>query len=336
MADRRQLRKALSVLAEGGNAPVAKPLKVRAEQAAQRARLWFLSAEVQGLGIAKQERDNQRLDELVLKVYVERKRPRAACEHPVPKTVRVPGIEEPVRTDVEEVGIIKEQANTDRVRPTPPGFSIGHFDTRYGTLGCLVRRAEKEQLYVLSNAHVLANYGLARQGDRIIQPGPADATGTDGNVIAHLEDSVPFIFSETGHPNLVDAAIARVTSSRIVDPRIRLIGIPRGVSRFLKEGMTVQKTGRTTDYTRGVIKDIDFQLSLQYKRTKTRRSRVGFRGQALCTKFTEEGDSGAAILNLNKQVIGLHLAGSESVSVFSRIGFVIDSLGIKVVTNAGS
>ena len=95
----------------------------------------------------------------------------------------------------------------------------------------------------------------------------------------------------------------------------------------------MQKTGRTSDFTRGVIKSIDFRLSLNYKRTRTVRDRAGFSNQVLCNRFTADGDSGAAVLDLKRRIVGLHFAGSESASVFNRIGFVVDSLGIEVITH---
>jgi hypothetical protein len=55
-----------------------------------------------------------------------------------------------------------------------PGSGLGHPDVTVGTFGCLVRKAGDEGLFILSNSHVLANEGLARIGDPIVQPGAHD------------------------------------------------------------------------------------------------------------------------------------------------------------------
>ncbi len=98
--------------------------------------------------------------------------------------------------------------------------------------------------------------------------------------------------------------------------------------------MQVQKTGRTTDYTVGVIQDIDYRLPLDYKRPGGGTGRVGLRDQVLCTRYTDAGDSGSAVLNMQGKVVGLHFAGSPSTSIFNRIQDVLDALKIEVVTEA--
>ena len=96
--------------------------------------------------------------------------------------------------------------------------------------------------------------------------------------------------------------------------------------------MQVQKTGRTTDYTIGIIKDINFRTALTYRKPGGGRGRVGFWDQVLCTRYTASGDSGSAVLNMEKEVVGLHFAGSDSSSIFNRIGHALDALLIDVVT----
>lgn len=143
---------------------------------------------------------------------------------------------------------------------------------------------------------------------------------------------MPFQFSVAGFPNRVDAAIAKVKSSKNVTSAIGLIGVPRGLSRTVRRGMQVQKTGRTTDYTIGLIRDVHFRTALRYKRAGGGRGRAGFRDQVPCMRYTAGGDSGSAVLNMQKKVVGLHFAGSPSSSIFNRIGDVVDALQIDVVT----
>jgi hypothetical protein len=60
-----------------------------------------------------------------------------------------------------------------RVRPLRPGLSVSHPDVTAGTLGGFVRRPGSSGLLALSNNHVLANGGAAREGDPALQPGVA-------------------------------------------------------------------------------------------------------------------------------------------------------------------
>ena len=204
-----------------------------------------------------------------------------------------------------------------------------------GTFGCLVRRkGDKKGLYILSNSHILANQGVASVGDVIIQPGRADGGKAPKDVIAKLNDWVPFQFTPSTFPNLVDAAIAKVKAPKLVTSAIRLIGVPKGVSKVVRRGMRVQKTGRSTDYTQGIIRDVNYRLALRYKKPGGGTGRVGLKDQILCTRYTAPGDSGSAVLNMRKKVVGLHFAGSSSTSIFNRIGHVLDLLDIDVVTKA--
>jgi hypothetical protein len=150
-------------------------------------------------------------------------------------------------------------------------------------------------------------------------------------VLAKLDSWVPFVFSATGYTNLVDAAIARVSKRSVTDV-IRIIGKkPTGVSRTVRRGMRVQKVGRTTDYTIGIVSDIHYRLALHYKKPGGGNGRVGLRDQVLCTRYTAGGDSGSAVLNMSERVVGLHFAGSPSTSIFNKIENVLTLLDIEVV-----
>jgi hypothetical protein len=284
------------------------------------------------VGIGPKVTDGKALDELALKIYVDEKKSEKEIDNPVPKTVKLEGLKEPLPTDVEAIGKVVLEPNTSRVRPAIPGFSIGHVLITAGTFGCLVRKKRDERtLYILSNSHVLANGGIGAVGDRIIQPGRTDGGQFPQDVIATLDDWVRFQFTASGYPNFVDAAIARV-KKRDVTSAIRQIGVPVGTSTIVRRGMRVQKTGRTTDYTVGLIRDVHFRTALRYPRPVGGRGRVGLRDQVLCTRYTTPGDSGSAVLNMKREVVGLHFAGSASSSIFNRIEHVLRLLDIEIVT----
>ncbi len=294
------------------------------------ARPWTQGRGIQGLGIGEKESDGKLTRKIALRVYVDKKRAMSKVSNPVPKRVRIPDVGD-CTTDVVEIGKVEAELFTSRVRPAMPGCGVGHPKVTVGTFGCLVKKNtdKKGRLYILSNSHVLANQGVASVGDDILQPGRADGGKQPKDVIATLDDWVPFVFSGTGFPNLVDAAIAKVRRKNSVIKTIRILGIqPAGVSKTLRRGMDVKKVGRTTDFTTGVIRDINYRLALTYKRPGGGSGRAGLRDQVLCTRYTAGGDSGSAVLNNRDRIVGLHFAGSPSTSIFNRISHVFQALDI--------
>src|SRR4030095_5203476 len=91
---------------------------------------------------------------------------------------------------------------TKRQRPAPLGFSIGHPAITAGSIGARVVNAS-QQLFVLSNNHVLANSNGASIGDAALQPGPFDG-GTSADQVGTLFAFQPINFS--GGNNTIDAA----------------------------------------------------------------------------------------------------------------------------------
>jgi hypothetical protein len=114
----------------------------------------------------------------------------------VPKTLNA------VPTDVVETGNFVG-TSTDRWRPAPGGVSIGHVDITAGTLGCLVEK--NDEIFILSNNHVLANSNDATIGDAILQPGPYDGGGSTDQ-IAVLHDFIPIQFEGVDLPPDCDVA----------------------------------------------------------------------------------------------------------------------------------
>lgn len=106
------------------------------------------------------------------------------------------------------------------------------------------------------------------------------------------------------------------------------------MSKSVRVGMKVQKTGRSTGHSWGKVIDTDFQAIVPYPDpdNPAKLRNVLFRDQVLCTRFTDPGDSGALVLSSTGKAIGLHFAGSDDVSVFNRIGNVFDALDIELET----
>lgn len=290
-------------------------------------------------------------NEVVIVVSVTEKLPRAQLAQAalVPRTVD--GIE----TDVIETGpIVAFQDPKQRLRPARPGGSLGHQLITAGTLGCLVKRGD--QVYLLSNNHVLANSNMAQEGDPIWQPGQYDG-GTSADQIATLDRFIPIGFSGNTPPppppngcsplaavlkyfqpqptpkiqinepgnNTVDCALAKPLSPELVTPDILNIGVPLGVGAATL-GTALQKMGRTTGYTTGQITQLDVTVSVNYGNLV-----ATFRNQLMAGAMSQSGDSGSAVLDMNRRVVGLLFAGSATTTLLNPIQHVLDALQVQLV-----
>jgi len=335
------------------------PIAGNVVRAKRRSVQYLLSRpNVVACGVGYKETDGAITYEPAVIVLVERK---VLAEELAPRDM-VPGMLEGVKTDVVQVGRIRawqpvppaEADPRDRWRPAPGGVSIGHVDITAGTLGCLVTR--EEELFILSNNHVLANSNAATPGDPIIQPGAYDG-GTLTDEIARLADFVPISFDtedatcpiarvteqalnlaarcvRSSHrmasyrlsaaENHVDAAIARPLSADLVERQILEIGVPKG-TREATLGTLVQKSGRTTEHTWGAIRVIDVTVRVDYVgRTAT------FADQLVAGAMSSGGDSGSAVLDEEGYVVGILFAGSPLTTVISPIRFALDGLGVEI------
>jgi hypothetical protein len=308
---------------------------------------------VVGVGLGHKVSEGVTTDDLCLVVSVTHKVDTSAlaAEDLVPRAL------DGVKTDVVETGVLRAFGSgpQDRWRPVvPAGVSVGHYHITAGTFGCLVQR--DGQVFILSNNHVLAESNHGQQGDAILQPGPADQ-GTASDRIATLADYVPLDFGtespecpvaewsakmlnyvarafgsshqlqavkRTDGVNRVDAALARPLSTDLVKSEILYIGAPTGAGTA-GLGMQVQKTGRTTGHTRGMITQLDATLRIDYDgRTAL------FTGQLVAGPMSKPGDSGSAVLDMDGRVVGLLFAGSESATIISPIDEVFSALNVEL------
>lgn len=307
-------------------------------------------------GIGYRETGGERTDELCIACSVTHKVEESRLEPGDLVPPRARGI----RTDVQVTGsIVALQDRTDRFRPAPGGVSIGHLNVTAGTLGCLVER--DGTLHVLSNNHVLANSNDASEGDPIIQPGAADGGGDPEDRIARLTDFVPIEFEEGGDgdgscpvgdaaattlnaaaaavgsdtrlravrarqaENRVDAAIARPVDPDDVEERILEIGTVAGVVEGTLD-MEVQKSGRTTEHTTGTIEQVDVTVRVSYGAGRV----ATFVDQLMAGPMSQGGDSGSAVLDPERNLVGLLFAGSNNSTIFNRSRDVLDGLGVTI------
>lgn len=257
---------------------------------------------------------------------------------------------------------VEEVDPTQRHRPMMPGISIGHKNITAGTFGCVVKKDGLS--YILSNNHVLANSNEGEIGDEIYQPGPYDG-GTSADLAGTLAEFVTISFggggtlppiepptcpiakATAGTANLAAKALGRShrlvatatagtqaankVDAALADPieavsdEIVQIGKPVGLAEA-ELGMALQKYGRTTKYTTGEVLLVDATVSVQYGVGQI----AEFEGQIVAGAMSAGGDSGSAVLDMDKNLVGLLFAGSDTTTIMNPIQDVFDALGLSL------
>jgi hypothetical protein len=222
-----------------------------------------------------------------------------------------------------------------RRRPIVGGISIAPLNEFFvGTLGCFLRRVSgaTEQIFALSNNHVMADTNRLPIGTSIVQPGPEVAPSTPGDIFAALSAFIPIQFP-TGRLNPVvnrfDAAIAVVTDLRLIR-RGRIFGINRYAPQLSAAvpGMRVTKSGRTSGVTTGVVTATRVNgVQVNYgtrtaPRLATFNDTVEIVGDA-GVPFSAPGDSGSVILDrATGRPVALLFAGDGRTTTACDLGGV--------------
>jgi hypothetical protein len=277
----------------------------------------FEDRNIVGLGIAEKVTEKKRTGELCLRFYVTKKIPksRAKCNVLVPSVISIGG-RFPVFTDVHETGVIRAQLNV-KSSPIQSGFSVSHIGAQGpGTVGAIVKNGSTH--YILSNSHVLALSGRAKRGDSIIYPGRFDGA------VQKVAELVDFVKLDRQGDFFADAAIAEIIAA--FDSRIDF-GIPEagGAINTIDptRDMKIFMRGASTDRATSVVIDVHCNISIVVPGV----GKVSFVDQVCCERYSEEGDSGAIIIDRSSgRIVGLHVGGSDKDSYFSPIMSAINSL----------
>jgi len=232
-------------------------------------------------------------------------------------------------------------------RPVPIGVSTGHPDITAGTIGCRVKRGD--EYYALSNNHVYANENKASKGDNVLAPGTYDGGQDPRDRIGTL---VPLKFGPRGR-NKVDAAIALLdmvdldgddiaetpavgnATPVVVDENGEQdgYGVPSCETRALTADdvgtLAVQKYGRTTGMTSGVVDGINATVKVRYS-----SGFAIFVGQIIITPgtFCAGGDSGSLIVTDDAlySPVGLLFAGGSTMTVANPIDDVLAAFDVSI------
>lgn len=230
--------------------------------------------------------------------------------------------------------------NKKRRRPVRPGTSIGFkFPppragfVMAGTFGAVVMKNGKQ--FILSNNHVLAGNGTVALGAPIFQPGLLDGGNAATDQIAALTQFIAI--KGTGF-NRVDCAIAEFLATTKVNshPMPRVGALSSGNPIAAVVGMQVEKTGRTSGYTRGAVFDVSADVNVGYEDKNGNKFTASFDNQIIVTVpsgvFSAAGDSGSLIVDrASKRATGLLFAGSTSHTIANPIDAVLAALGVTLV-----
>ena len=212
-------------------------------------------------------------------------------------------------------------------RPAPIGVSTGHPNITAGTIGCRV--TDGTNVYALSNNHVYADENRASIGDNVLQPGPYDGGEDPRDAIGTLADFEPINFQRRAS-NTIDAAIA-LTSTLMVGNATPSggYGTPSSTTVSASIDLGVQKYGRTTGHTSGVITAMNATVRVGYDSGTAR-----FINQIIIESggFSAGGDSGSLIVTNDEDCnpVGLLFAGNSTVTIANPIDDVLSAFGVSV------
>ena len=173
-----------------------------------------------------------------------------------------------------------------------------------GTLGALVRDRATDEDLILSNFHVLGEWGARPGSPRVLQPGRLDGGGGTSAVGSFLRHAMDF------H---LDAAVARPNGSRGISARIFGIGAI-GPLAMPAIGQRLAKYGRSTGLTTGVVTGVAGSARLKYAGIPWLiRSIVAIDPVAPGGLVSGPGDSGSCWVTdePGHRAVALHFAGTD-------------------------
>ncbi|HLJ11129.1 MAG TPA: hypothetical protein VKU82_08070 [Planctomycetaceae bacterium] len=208
------------------------------------------------------------------------------------------------------------------------------------TCGCRLKDLKTGGIFALSNNHVWADENNAPIGNPAVAPSPLDDncfTGLASDIIGTLAAFVPIDFSSSG-TNQVDTAIIRtsaqfVNTSTLVDG----YGVPKSalVAAFL--GQTVQKYGRTSGYTQGIVTGLNVLATVGYQAGAANfTNQIEVSGTNGFVSLGMPGDSGSLVVDMNRNPVGLLFAGGGGITLVNHIERVLPALNAELDKQTGT
>jgi hypothetical protein len=345
-------------------------LAIKERAAAQLMRL----PGVNGVGIGGRVRGGERINELVLKVYVTTKRPPQEVE----PAELIPAQFEGVPTDVAElppeIKLVQAPAPTGRAWVPPSEIDLSRKrpliggtclqvdmpDASEGTLGCMLRAGgDPAKVYALTNWHIL-------QGSQGVSPNFTDIPPKVGTTTAgqpYAGGSITKCCSALigkvaggGYAKICDAGLVKLDPGTVWLAHILEIGPVNGRHKMasIKEALhlPVRKRGIRSGLTGGTIESVSTHRHNENGEDWTNVIVVQpnpVPASAGPVFFLEQGDSGSALVTEKNEVVGLMFAIPRSTThpepdydgpegyrgLVSGYGFPIDDVLGSFTTVAG-
>ena len=207
-----------------------------------------------------------------------------------------------------------------------------------GTMGALLKFNNDNDLYLLSNNHVIGACNHAQNNAIITMPAHIDSVSISAVAVGTLSKIVPLVSANPYFvpPCKVDAAIGKVTSpERVTSWQGDLktgFDTPARV-RPLTSGMRVKKFGRTTGLTHGTVEsEIVGEMPVPYK-AKFFDATVYFKEVWLVAgengkPFALAGDSGSLVVTEDSEAaVGVLFANDIRYGVVLPLQSVLNELG---------
>jgi S1-C subfamily serine protease len=213
-------------------------------------------------------------------------------------------------------------------RPVQPGTSAGSsgMSAGDGLICCIVQdKTDAKKRYLLSSNHVFRG----NPGTSIVQPSPRDGGSAPLDQVAHVFKSIEDKPTEI---NRLAGTLGDVMEGIPVNPKCFAIGAFAGTAKA-KSGDRVMLVGRTSDVSKGVVMATDVSETIHVEGDPTPRR---FAGLVACKgeggkPFARPGDSGAPVVNVTGQLVGMLYAGSNNVCYFIPIEPLLDALDVTLV-----
>ena len=225
------------------------------------------------------------------------------------------------------------------------GSSIGLGGSMsVGTMGALVRIGG--DLFGLSNNHVIGRCNYAESGHPVLTPGNIDINPyflTHPFTAGVFDSAAPMIFGAPANVSVahnLDAALMRIVDdSKVSSMQGGSYQTPIVVSSLV-DNMKVQKVGRTTGHTRGLVmgKIAGFQ-PVSYTISELNQNFNVFFSEAwivegLGSSFSEGGDSGSLVVgelpNGDLASVGLIFGGNGTISLVVPLDLILNQFNATI------
>jgi hypothetical protein len=281
--------------------------------------------------------------EKVMDFFRRKKKTLSACDL-VPSTI------DGIPTDVIEIGpVVALDECQQKYRPIKAGISACHKDCTACTISGFFKDPITGKVLLGLNNHCGAQENKALVGDSWIQPGPYDGGLCPQDNIAKLHHFVELKFTSfqcnwrnSLHAvyrwfkndislNRVDISFGEIEVPFVIES----LHIPNAFCGWRDPELNeeVQKTGRTTGYTKGKVVSLNWIGQVGYS-----RGNASFSDCILIqgTKFSQGGDSGSPVFDMKGNLIGILFAGSDEYTIICKIGNIINEGKVEVVTNGST